>query len=199
MQLKGIVAKAAPRLSLDTSKLTDFSRMGHYDRLGSSIPLFDTSNGTNFEEMFSNCVKITTIPLFDTSNGTDFSKMFYYTQTIKSIPKLNTNKGTKFTSMFLWCSQLESVSLTYLKSDSNIFGSCTALKDVDIDRIKVNSNSLKFNSSASLTVESMLNIMNAFDDNTGGTQYTVYFGSQNLDNLTANQKAIATNKNIKLA
>ena len=84
-------------------------------------------------------------------------------------------------------------------SNSNVFHGCTKLKNVRLGGIKINSNNFKFSYSYDLTVESMVNIMTAADDNTGGTQYTLYFGTINLRKLSAAQKKIATDKNIKLA
>ena len=84
-------------------------------------------------------------------------------------------------------------------SNSDVFYGCTKLKNVRLGGIKINSNNFKFSYSYDLTVESMVNIMTAADDNTGGTQYTLYFGTINLRKLSAAQKKIATDKNIKLA
>ena len=82
---------------------------------------------------------------------------------------------------------------------SDTFFNCYKLKNVSLGGLTVNSNKLRFSYCTSLTVESMVNIMTAADDNTGGTQYTLYFGTTNLNKLSAAQKKIATDKNIKLA
>ncbi len=86
------------------------------------------------------------------------------------------------------------------------FNYCSALKNVTVKGdIEVCNNNLRFDDSRELTVESMVNILNAlhntnyeqgwFDSNT----YTVYFGTTNLNKLTAEQKAIVSGRGIKLA
>ena len=53
--------------------------------------------------------------------------------------------------------------------------------------------------SANLTTESMVAVFNNLKDRTGETAYTLTLGSDNLNKLTAEQIAIATNKNWNLA
>lgn len=82
----------------------------------------------------------------------------------------------------------------------NFVAGCTALENFLFNStIKIANNNFDVSKNTLLTVESLLSILSALEDNTGGTQYTVKFGSTNLAKLTEEQKAIATNKNIALA
>ena len=82
-----------------------------------------------------------------------------------------------------------------------MFDSCSALTNLTVTgTITVNAtNALKLSDSSKLTVESLLNVLNALKDNTGGTTYNIQLGSTNLKKLTDEQKAIATNKNYTLS
>lgn len=226
MKLKGRISRATIQPNtLNTAMLTDFSLFLNKNRVTGAAPYFDTSNGvdfkqmflnsdeitsipkyntgkgTNFNGMFQQCEKLTTIPLLDTSKGTDFATMFRNCSELESIPKLNTDSGTTFSAMFQQCKKLKSVSMTFLTGLglTTIFTNCLALTDVDIDQISLNKSHLSF-SKCPLTVDSMVNIFNALDDHTEETTvYTITLGTDSLNKLTAEQKAIAINKNYKLA
>lgn len=111
--------------------------------------------------------------------------------------------GNKISSgMCLGCANLTDITFNdnITVIDGSAFGGCSKITNVTVNgTIKITNNNLRFNNTDLLTVESMVNIMNALESNKGGTQYTVYFGTTNLNKLSAEQKAIATNKNIKLA
>jgi hypothetical protein len=106
--------------------------------------------------------------------------------------------------MFRQClsvTKIEKIKVNSIKTSAmaNMFVSANSLEEIEIEgTIKVDSNDLNLMSCSKLTVASMLSILNALEDNTGGTQYTVHFGSTNLAKLTDEQQTIATNKNIKL-
>lgn len=111
--------------------------------------------------------------------------------------------GNKISSaMCFGCANLTDITFNdnITVIDGNAFAGCSKITNVTVNgTIKITNNNLRFNNTNLLTVESMVNIMNALESNKGGTQYTVYFGTTNLNKLSAEQKAIATNKNIKLA
>lgn len=212
----------------DTSKATNTSLMFKNCESLKTVPHFDTSQVTNFREMFYNVHDLEYIPPLNTSNGTDFYQTFYRLVCLTEFPSIDTSKGTNFyqcwygdavttfpefnltsatnlKEAFRQCSK--AVTFTNLIFDSaptnvmtNMFQSVSQLENITITgTIKVNSNNLSFANSPKLTVESMLSVLNALEDNTGeGTRYTVYFGSTNLAKLTDEQKAIAENKNISL-
>lgn len=68
-------------------------------------------------------------------------------------------------------------------------------------KIKVDANvTLVNNSSYHISIESLVSIFEAFEDNTGEeTQYTVTIGTAQWEKLTEEQRAIVTSKNIILA
>lgn len=101
---------------------------------------------------------------------------------------------------------VETIEIESMESPSsstwNIFCSSyiKTLKNLIINgTITVTSNYLDFNYCTALTVDSLLNILNALEDNTGKTTYTVNLGSTNLAKLTDEQKQIAIDKNYTLA
>ena len=105
-------------------------------------------------------------------------------------------------NMCYLCKELTDITFNDNITDikNNPFAYCAKITNVTVNgTIKITNSYLRFSDSPLLTVESMVSIMNALVSNVGGTQYTVYFGTTNLNKLTAEQKAIATNKNIKLA
>ena len=210
---------------LDTSTITDFSYFAQKDRFTeeqlqnintkigtnfscmfdsckalTTIPPLNTSSGTNFGYMFQNCKILTTIPQLDTSNGTNFGYMFYGCSSLTTVPKLNTSKGTDFSSMFRNCTRLTTLELTSFISSQYMFSYCPALENLTVTgTITVNNNYLNLSSSPLLTVESLMSVINALSDNTGGTTYTVTLGATNLAKLTDEQKQIAIDKNYNLA
>jgi hypothetical protein len=68
----------------------------------------------------------------------------------------------------------------------DMFSGCNALENIIIEgTIKVNSNNLDLSDSTKLTVDSIMSLINSFEDNTGeDVQYTVTFGATNLAKLT---------------
>lgn len=185
---------------LDTRSGTNFQSMfSNCDNL-TTAPQLDTSKGTNFVSMFEYCSNLTTVPQLDLSNGTNFNQMFYYCRELTAV-ELDTSKGTSFGYMFYRCYKLSTVKLTSFVAQANMFESCSALTNLTVTgTITVNAtNALKLSGSSRLTVESLLNVLNALKDNTGGTTYNIQLGSTNLAKLTDEQKAIAINKNYTLS
>ena len=88
-------------------------------------------------------------------------------------------------------------NLTTTSSSYYAFYNCTALEDVQLGQDW--NMSLRLNVSNNLTVDSMVAMFNSLKDLTGETAKTLTLGSTNLAKLTAEQKAIATNKNWTLA
>ena len=188
---------------LDTSRGTSFRAMLQSCSALTTISLLDTSNGTSFSDMFSRCSALTTIPLLDTSNGTDFSGMFQNCSSLTKVPLLDMSKATNCEAIFYNCTNLTdlTIKVNSLKPNYYMFDYCYALTNVTIEgTIKITNNSFKIDYSDNLTVESIMNFINAFEDNSSlSATYIVYFGKTNLDKLTDEQKAVATAKNIALA
>ena len=119
--------------SLDTSDVTDFSKMFYDCNKLTTIPLIDTSNGTNFYNIFYKCSSLTTIPLIDTSNGTNFSKMFGDCSSLTSVPLIDTSNGTNFDFMFYYCGSLTTIPQLDTSKGTNfsyMFDNCTNLTTI---------------------------------------------------------------------
>lgn len=75
---------------------------------------------------------------------------------------------------------------------------CTSLEYVTIEN-GFNCDNLVLSVSTLYSVETIVSWLEALADRTGDTAYTLTIGTTNLNKLTAEQKAIATNKNWNLA
>ena len=138
-----------------------------------SISALDTRNVTNMENMFCECNKLTSIPLLNTSKVTNMGGMFSSCSSLTSIPLLDTTNVTDMGYLFGYPTNK---NLTYLGGFKNL-------------SISVASNFL--DKCPNLTVESLMNVINNLATVSGKT---LKFGSTNLNRLTAEQIAIATNK-----
>lgn len=196
------IAEAKPYVN--TTKRKSFRYWYPLNEDVSMLQNLDTSQGTDFQQMFEGNTGIVALDSFswDVSKGKNFSRMCFGCNRLSYGPILNSSSGENFLNAFNGCTALYSVSLDLSSATTytNIFYNCTNLTNVTITgTIKIKDNNFKVNYSENLTVESMMSFINAFQDNTGGTQYTVYFGQTNLSKLTDEQISVATNKNIKLA
>lgn len=135
-----------------------------------SIPQLDTSKVTIMSNMFTGCKSITSIPLLNTSNVVDMSGMFSNCRLLTSIPQLDTSSVTNMSSMFYDCRSLTTLG--------GFIG------------LKVN---LSLSSCPKLTHDSLMNVINEAADVTASPK-TMTLGSDNLNKLTDEEKAIATNK-----
>lgn len=196
------IAEAKPYVN--TTKRSSFRCWYPLNEHISMLENLDTSQGTDFQQMFEGNTGITSLNSFswDFSKGKNFSRMCFGCKGLIYGPILNSSSGENFLNAFNGCTALYSVSLDLSSATTyaNIFYNCTSLTNVIITgTIKIKDNGFKVNASENLTVESIMSFINAFQDNTGGAQYTVYFGPTNLAKLTDEQISVATNKNIKLA
>lgn len=187
----------------------------------------DTSNGVQFANFMYDATTITDIPsnmVFD--RGMEFTAAFrgsgitklpninakiigssnicYGCADLITVVGLDLSGGGTAAGAFNGCTKLTYIHKLVLPPKSslctNMFNKCSALVRVIAEgSIKIDTNAFKMNYSNELTVESMMSFINAFEDNTGGTTYTVYFGSANIAKLSEEQKLIAYNKNITLA
>ena len=160
---------------LDTSNAIATNMMFQSCTSLTSIPQLDTRNVTRMNSMFSNCSSLTSIPQLDTSNATTMSYMFRTCSSLTSIPQLDTSNVTDMSGMFIGCSSLTTLGgLTNLKLD------------------------LDLSPCPNLTKESLLNVFNEAADVTSSPK-TLTLGTTNLNKLTDEEKAIATNKGWTLA
>ena len=113
---------------------------------------------------------------------------------------LSKNLTTIDTAAFNICSSLTSIKLSnnITTIGDNVFHSCFGLTDVIIEN-GFNANNLDLSASTKYTHDTILSWLNALYDRTGLDAYRLIIGSTNLQKLTDEEKAIATNKNWTLA
>lgn len=79
-----------------------------------------------------------------------------------------------------------------------VFWNCTHLENVTFEQ-GFNCDNLDLSSSVKYSIDTIVSWLNALADRTGNPAYTLTIGSTNIAKLTAEQIAIATNKNWNLA
>ena len=101
---------------------------------------------------------------------------------------------------FYGCTSLTTINLpdSLTSIGGYAFYGCSSLENVTIEN-GFNCNKLDLSSSTRYSVETMVSWFNALADRTGQASFTLTIGATNLNKLTAEQKAIATNKNWTLA
>ena len=151
----------------------------------STVPdVFDFNNVTTLESMFQSCEKLTTIPQFDSSKVIDMGFMFYGCNALESIPLLDCSKVKSAGSMF---------NPSYLGNHRNL---------TDLGGFKNLRVGLDIQTAPNLTVQSLMNVINNLYDFVGNgstTTKTLTLGTTNLNKLTDEQKAVATNKGWQLS
>lgn len=170
---------------------------------------------------FQNCTSLTTISLPDSLTSIGGSAFYGCgALTTISLPDSLTRIGdrvfqdcTSLTTInlpnslasigggvFQSCSSLTSISLpdSLTSIGSGVFYSCLSLENVTIEN-GFNCNNLDLSSSTRYSVETMVSWFEALADRTGLGSFKLTIGATNLKKLTAEQKAIATNKNWTLA
>lgn len=120
---------------------------------------------------------------------------------LSKVSFINCKNITSIGQAAFWgCSSLTTVELpdSLTSIGNSVFQSCTSLTDVTI-KIGFNCNNLDLTASTRYTTETIVSWLEALADRTGQTAYKLTIGTTNLNKLTAEQKAIATNKNWTLA
>ena len=187
---------------LDTSNVTNMSNMFWDCWNIDDIPQLDTSKVTSMSNMFMGCSILYHIPQLDTSNVTDMGFMFYYCTSLASIPQLDTSNVTSMDRMFKKCSSLNSIPLLDCSSITNTndpfeYDNLYNLTNLGgFKDLKVSWSSNFLNRVPNATVESLMNVINNLYNLTanGLSEQTLRFGTTNLNKLTADQIAVATNK-----
>ena len=157
-------------------------------------------------DMLYECGNLTTIPQFDTSNVENFYNCFDYCNALITIPELNTSKAKNVSYMFGSCTSLRSIPLLdfgNVTSASNMFGWSNIKTLTDLGGFKNLKIDFKngLNQLPNLTVQSLMNVINNLYDfraNGETTTKTLQLGTTNLNKLTDEQKAVATNKGWSL-
>lgn len=191
---------------MDTSNVTDVSFLFQNCSRLAKIPMMNFSSVSNMRSAFHSCVSLISVPQLDTSNVTDFYSCFYQCYTLVSIPQLNTSKANNVGLMFNGCTSLMSIPLLdfgNVNNISNMFGYSDIKTLTDLGgfkNLKINfTNGL--NRLPNLTVQSLMNVINNLYDfraNGETTTRTLTLGTTNLNKLTDEQKAVATNKGWSL-
>lgn len=208
------------QLTLDTQSGTDFTYMFQYtvfpsNRAVINLADLNTSKVTTFNSMFNAADYIWTkdFSKWDTSNVINFNSMFYQADFVDANGTLNLS-GWDFnsvgnggvSSMFGFASEIKSVNLTNAKMDkmSNMAGmwSYAYTAEIILDGVTLPKVAMNWdaNYSHKHTLDTVLGILNALPDITGdGLTLTCKLGTQDLAQLTDEQKAIGTSKGWTLA
>ena len=185
-----------PRVLTDTDKTIDKNIYFIPTKTDGTI-LLDTSSITDMYNMFRDCTNLITIPLLNTSSVTNMMSMFVYCNSLITIPLLDTSSVTNMTSMFAGCNNLTSIPLldtSKVTTMSTMFGYSNLNNLTDLGGFKnlsISITSYFLDKCPNLTVESLMNVINNLATVSG---QTLKFGSTNLNKLTAEQIAVATNK-----
>ena len=200
---------------LNTSNVVDMSRMFYQCSSLTTIPQLDTSNVKNMGGMFQYCPSLTTIPLLNTSKVTDMGHMFDGCNSLTTIPQLDTSNVKNMSGMFYGCFKLKSLPLldtSNVTNIKNIFGAnnSSAINSypelIDLGgfkNLKVDLYGLPY--LPNITVQSLMNIINNLFNlydlppTVISRTKTLELGTTNLNKLTDEQKAVATNKGWVLA
>lgn len=159
-----------------------------------SVVLSNTDDVVNMAYAFFSCRNAISITISDTSKVTDFESSFYWCVNLKKI-SLNVESVEDTLDMFNDCDNIEEIHLTsFLKNARMIrtFYKCTSLSiltvtawpDADMSRINLDQ--------SPLTHDSIVGLLNALPRASGN--YSFQIGQTNIDKLTEEEVAIATNK-----
>lgn len=149
-------------------------------------------------EAFYGCFRLLTIAIPDsvvTISGSAFSRCWSLTAVIMS------NAVVYLGQEAFWeCDSLKTINIPATISYIGLraFAKCSNLENVTIEN-GFNCGGLNLSSSTLYSADTIVSWLNALADRTGNTAYTLYIGSTNLAKLSAEQIAIATNKNWNLA
>ena len=121
----------------------------------------------------------------------------YFNLVSVTIPNSVTSIGYE---AFAGCTNLVSVTIpnSVTSIELTAFAYCESLTRLTLAQ-GFNCDGLNIAASTLYSVETILSWFNALADRTGQTAYTLRIGSTNLNKMTAEQIAIATNKNWNLA
>ena len=156
-------------------------------------------NCTDAESMFNSCKSLQGSVTIDMPSCIHARAMFAFCSSIEEIT-LNTAPLAWYSQIFDSCALLVTINNLNLSEDAvhsiRAFAGCPSLTNINFaEGSVINAENIDFHESVNLTVQSLLNILNILKDLTGMDSKTLTLGSENLNKLTDEQKAIATNKN----
>lgn len=201
--------KALDLTTFDTSNVNNMNRMFYNsNRLESlNVSNFNTAKVTDMSGMFHG-IKPTSLNLssFDTSKVTDMSEMFGWCENIVSLDlsHFNTSQVTDMSTMFNWCRKLillniSNWNMSKVTNVYQMFDATSLIETIVCDGLQLPDIDLSYislNSCPKLTVDSIVGLLNALPNTTHN--YSFKIGQTNIDKLSEDQKAIATNKGWKL-
>ena len=164
---------------LDTSTIVFWNRYNYGGDRNETLSFLDTSNGEYFEQFCYNALGLSEQPV-----------------------EMHCEKAIVLDNAFAFCSDLISLKLHFSVMSTQglitTFRNMNNLENLTITgKIKVDSNDLNLAYSSKLTKESIVNLLNALEDNTDEeTQYYIALGSTNIGKLTAEEIQIATDYNL---
>lgn len=161
------------------------------------IPDLDLSAATRLDDCFTWCSNLADLPTLSLPNCTTLSTCFRFCSKLTKINIVNSSKISNIYYAFFQCSNIEEIIFDDVSSITNTdsaFYLCSKLKRLLLPGIKV---SIRIDYSTQFTREALLEILN----NLGSVEstQTLTMGSTNLNKLTDDDKAIATNKGWTLA
>lgn len=130
----------------------------------------------------------------------DYTNAFYQCSSLRSLPKSwvfkvqTVNEAFTVTNM----TSFPPIILADNCYGSTRFNSATKFIDLDIRNI-TRGGMINFDYCTNISRSSLIRILNNLVDNSGNDTYTLSIGTYNLQKLTEEEKAIATDKNWKLA
>ena len=187
---------------IDTSNGTSFNLAWDSCSSLTEFPMLDVSNGTNFVCAWRDCSGLTSFPTLDLHNGTDFSQAWSGCRVLTTFPELDLSNGTNFDQAWNECASLTEFPALNLSNGTNFryaWRECSALTTLGgFGAIK---ESIDLSYSPNLTVDSIMNVITQAADlnELGIAGKTMNFGGSNLNKLTDEQKAVATNKGWTLS
>lgn len=144
--------------------------------------------------MFAICPSLATFnsELPSLSNGTGMFAATALSSFSIPLPEMLDGSGT-----FTQCPNLTSFSslMPKLTNANTMFDGCPELVEFTSGLGSLEDGSFMFRDCPKLSVESLINILTTLPDRTGSETATITIGQTNIDKLTAEQIAVATNKN----
>lgn len=204
-----------------TNNVTDMSSAFNGCSNLTNVQFQDTSNVTNFKSIFANCKKLKNIQNLNTQKATNLIASFASCELLeklnidcsnvltmyitffgcKNLIELNLNNTsnvTNFLMSFAYCENLKRINgidFSSATGDCN-FTACYNLEKIQLTG-KISFNRLVLSDSTKLTHETLLSILYALENTENPKKLTL--GKINLEKLTDNEKAIATEKNWTLS
>lgn len=165
--------------------------LGYQGRTLDSVVIgeLDFSNATKGNYIFKDCINLVSLPEINLSSiSGNMTGLFKNCKSLVTIDKLIFPSVTtkELNEVFYGCEKLENILFEgSIKVCEPIYSSL--------------SYSFSLSDSPNLTSESLVSFLNILEDNTEESeQYVILLGSANLEKLTPEQIAIATDKNILL-